>query len=126
MIGAIGMSTRIGINVVYRWKKVMTQLIYSNEELMADHAFAQEQFIAGAKMHGGFDEAGTYVSPRTLHRWPAVRAWKQTLEAKGGKILDATTELLSRSNYPTREQQKFLLRNGLGQTFWNSLTVTGV
>lgn len=104
----------------------MTQLIYSNEDLMADHPFARAQVIAGEEMHGGFDEAGTYVSPRTLHRWPAVRAWKQALEAKGDKILDATTELLSRSNYPSREQQKFLLRNGLGQTFWNSLTVTGV
>lgn len=104
----------------------MTQLIYSDEELMAEHAYATPQVIAGERMHGGFDEAGTYISPRTLHRWPAVRAWKEALEAKGDKILDATTELLSRSNYPSREQQKFLLRNGLGQTFWNSLTVTGV
>lgn len=104
----------------------MTQLTYNNDELMAEHEYATKQIIAGDRMHGGFDEAGTYLSPRTLHRWPAVRAWKEALEAKGEKILDASTELLSRSNYPSREQQKFLLRNGLGQTFWNSLTITGV
>lgn len=104
----------------------MAQLVYSNEELMAESPYAREQIIVGEKMHGGFDEAGTYISPRTLYRWPAVRAWQAALEAKGGTLLDATTELLSKDNYPSHAQQKFLLKNGLGQVFWNSLTVTGI
>lgn len=104
----------------------MAQLVYSTEELMAESPYASEQIIAGEKMHGGFDEAGDYISPRTLYRWPAVRAWQAAHETKGGKLLDATTELLSKDNYPTHAQQKFLLKNGLGQVFWNGLTITGI
>lgn len=104
----------------------MSKLVYSNEELMAESPYAKEQFIAGAKMHGGFDADDNYISPRTLHRWPAVHAWQAALEAKGSQLLDATTELLSKDNYPNHAQQKFLLKNGLGQVFWNGLTVTGI
>jgi hypothetical protein len=105
---------------------MMSKLVYSREELMAESPYAKEQVINGEKMHGGFDASGAYISPRTLHRWPAVRAWQEALEARGGKLLDATTELLSKTNYPTHAQQKFLLRIGLGQVFWNGLTITGI
>lgn len=104
----------------------MSDLVYSNEQLMAHHDYATLQKIDGARMHGGFDTAGEYISPRSLFRWPATLAWKEALEKRGENILDASQEMLSKTNYPNREQQKFLLRNGLGQTLWNSLTVTGV
>jgi hypothetical protein len=104
----------------------MAQLKYTREELMAEDDYAKPHVINGEIMHGGFDTDGNYISPRTLHRWPAVRAWQTALETKGGMLLDATTELLSNDNYPTRAQQKFLLKNGLGQVFWNGLTITGI
>ncbi len=104
----------------------MTKLNYTRDEIMADHAYAQPQIEAGYRLHGGFNSAGAYVSPRTLNRWPAVEAWQAELEKRGAPVIDATTRLLKRGPYPTVDQQKFLLGHGFGETLWNSLTITGI
>jgi hypothetical protein len=104
----------------------MTQLVYSEAELFAEHAYARPQIEAGYRLHGGFDREGRYQSPRTLIRWPAIRAWQGELERGGLPLIDASTRLLKRGSYPGFEQQKMLLDLGLGQTLWNALTVTGV
>ena len=104
----------------------MAKLNYTRDEIMADHAYAQPQVEAGYRLHGGFDAKGTYISPRTLNRWPAVEAWQNELTKRGQTIIDATTRLLKRGPYPTVEQQKFLLGHGFGETLWNSLTITGI
>jgi hypothetical protein len=101
-------------------------LVYTREELLAEHAYARPLEVAGYRLHGGFDARGDYVPPRTLHRWPAVRAWQQALVARGYPLIEATTRLLAAGPYPSYAQQKLLLQHGLGQTFWNSLTITGV
>lgn len=103
----------------------MTKLVYTEAELLAEHAYARPQIEAGYRLHGGFDAAGTYISPRTRERWPAVRAWQAALAARGFPLIDASTRLLRRGNYPSFEQQKLLLDLGLGQTLWNALTITG-
>ena len=33
----------------------MAQLVYTEEELFADHDYARPQLIAGRRCHGGFD-----------------------------------------------------------------------
>ena len=104
----------------------MNKLNFTRDEIMADHAYAQPQIEAGYRLHGGFDATGTYISPRTLNRWPAVEAWQNELKKRGQSIIDATTRLLKRGPYPTVEQQKFLLGHGFGETLWNSLTITGI
>ena len=104
----------------------MTKLVYTREELMASHDYAKSQVEVGYTLHGGFDAAGTYISPRTLNRWPAVEAWQAALTKRGWPLIDATTRLLQRGHYPNIAQQKILLDNGLGETLWNSLTITGV
>jgi len=104
----------------------MTKLIYTRDELMAEHPYARPQIEAGYRLHGGFDAAGTYVSPRTLIRWRAVKAWQAALTAKGWPLIDATIKLLERGNYPSFPQQRLLLGWGLGNTLWNALTITGV
>jgi hypothetical protein len=104
----------------------MPKLSYSKAELLADHPYAKPQIEAGYRLHGGFDEAGRYVSPRTLHRWPAIEAWSQALQSRGHDLVDSSQQLLVRGNFPTTDQQKFLLETGLGQTLWNSLTVVGI
>jgi hypothetical protein len=104
----------------------MTRLVYNEAELLAEHRYAQPQVEAGHRLHGGFDADHQYISPRTLNRWPAVRAWQAELERRGQPLIDATTLLLKRGNYPSFAQQKLLLEWGYGQTLWNSLTVTGV
>lgn len=103
----------------------MSKLVYSEAELLAEHPYARPQIEAGYRLHGGFDPAGRYISPRTLKRWPAVRAWQETLERRGFPLIDASTRLLRRGNYPSFEQQKLLLDLGLGRTLWNALTITG-
>jgi hypothetical protein len=103
-----------------------SRLAYSRDELLAEHAYARRLDVAGYRLHGGFDDGGTYVPPRTLHRWPAVRAWRARLAERGWPLLDADARLLRAGPYPTFAQQKLLLRHGLGQTLWNSLTITGV
>jgi hypothetical protein len=103
----------------------MTTLVYSEAELMAEHTYARPQIEAGHRLHGGFDGEGRYVSPRTLNRWPAVKAWQAELARRDWPLIDASTRLLQRGNYPSFEQQKLLLDWGMGQTLWNALTVTG-
>ena len=104
----------------------MPKLVYTAEEILADHPFAAPHIEAGYRLHGGLDAQGRYVSPRTLHRWPAIRAWSDALTARGGTLIDSSQQLMVRGSFPTAHQQKFLLDLGLGQTLWNSLTVTGV
>lgn len=104
----------------------MARLVYTHEELLADHPYASRQEEAGYRLHGGFDADGRYISPRTLYRWPAIRAWEAAARARGVEIIDSSQSLLARGNYPNTEQQGFLLANGLGQTFWNSLSITGL
>jgi hypothetical protein len=104
----------------------MAKLTYTRDELMADDAYAQPQMEAGYRLHGGFDKAGKYVSPRTRIRWPAVHAWQDELKSRDATLIDATVELLKRGPYPTIDQQRFLLGHGFGETLWNSLTITGI
>lgn len=102
------------------------RLRYSRDEIMSSHDYVRPHEEAGYRLHGGFTADGVYVSPRTKLRWPAVRAWGEALKARGWPLIDATGDLLKRQGYPTLAQQKLLLKEGFGQTLWNSLTVTGV
>jgi hypothetical protein len=102
------------------------RLRYSRDELLQSHPYVKPHEEAGYRLHGGFVDGGAYVSPRTLVRWPAVRAWGEALKARGWPLIDASRDLLKREGYPTLGQQKLLLREGFGQTLWNSLTITGI
>jgi hypothetical protein len=104
----------------------MDKLVYTREELMADDPYAGEHREVGYLLHGGFNEAGDYISPKTLNRWPAIRAWQKALQNKGWDLVEATGDLLRRGNYPNLAQQKLLINGGFGESFWNSLTVTGI
>ncbi len=57
----------------------MTQLIYTETELMQSIQYCAPQIEAGQRLHGGFDDLGRYVPPRTLFREPAFAAWTQQL-----------------------------------------------
>jgi hypothetical protein len=98
---------------------------YTRAELMASHEYAAPHVVAGRRMHGGFVADGTYQPPRCLVRGPAIDAWTEELRARGGDLMDADASLLGGARMPTVAQSEVLLRNGLGQTFWNTLTITG-
>jgi hypothetical protein len=104
----------------------MTKLHYTADELLRSHDYARPQVEAGHRLHGGFDAAGRYIPPRTLLRKPALDAWTEQLRSRGGDLLAADSSLLSGVRYPSDAQQKLLIREGLGQTFWNSLTIIGM
>ncbi len=67
----------------------------------------------------------TYVPPRSLGRTVALDAWTAALRQRGGGLFDADSSLLDGDRIPTVEQSQILLRHGLGETFWNTLTITG-
>jgi hypothetical protein len=103
----------------------MARLVYEARELLASDDYAAPQVEAGHRLHGGFDTAGRYVPPRLKHRGPALAAWTDALRARGGDLLPADSSLLAGIRFPSEAQSKLLIREGLGQTFWNSLTITG-
>jgi hypothetical protein len=104
----------------------MARLSYTKDEILADHPYAKPQIEAGYRLHGGFDAHGKYISPRTLHRWPAIEAWAEALRGRGGDLIDSSQQLMVSGSFPNVAQQSFLLDHGLGQTLWDSLSVTGV
>ena len=103
----------------------MPKLTYTHDELLAEHDYAEPQVIAGRRMHGGFLADGTYAPPRTKVRGPAVETWTAALRERGGDLFAADASLLDGVRLPSVEQSRVLLRNGLGESFWNSLTIIG-
>ncbi len=100
-------------------------LVYSEDELMRDHPDLQPHVILGQRVHGGFDTEGRYQPPRALVREQALDAWTRALNDRGGDVFAADSSLLAGVRAVNVEQQRVLLRNGLGRWFWNQLTVTG-
>ena len=100
-------------------------LVYSADELLREHEYAAPHVVAGHRMHGGMLADGSYQPPRALVREPALDAWTAALRERGGELLDADASLLGGVRLPNVEQSRVLLRHGLGETFWNSLTITG-
>jgi hypothetical protein len=103
----------------------VSELIFDDTYLLSNHDYARPHVIAGRRIHGGFDANGVYVPPRAKGRSVALAAWTAALRKKGGDLFAADATLLTGARMPNVEQQRWLLRNGLGQTFWNGLTTTG-
>jgi len=103
----------------------MSDLRFAREELLRSHVFAAPHVVAGERLHGGFDGDGRYLSPRLLVRAPAIAAWTKALRARGGDLLAADESLLAGVRATSEAQQKLLLLEGLGQTFWDMMTIIG-
>jgi hypothetical protein len=102
-----------------------TKLRYSEAELFSEHDFVRPQMVHGVRLHGGFIADGDYRPPRALGRGEAIEAWTTALRERGGELLDADSSLLHGRRLPNLEQHRLLLREGLGRSFWNMLTITG-
>ena len=103
----------------------MTALRYPRKELLRSHPVAREHRVAGRLLHGGFDGDDRYLPPRLAGRVPALAAWTDALRARGGDLLAADASLLAGVRGTNEAQQKLLLLEGLGQTFWEMMTVIG-
>lgn len=101
------------------------QLEYAEEELMMTDPVAEPLIAGGVRCHGGFADDGSYVSPRTKFRMPAIKAWQeQHAEVFGKPLLHAPLETWP-ENYPNVAQAKFLLRHGVREPIVTTLTRIG-
>jgi hypothetical protein len=101
------------------------QTQFSEAELLADHTIVEPLLVGGIRCHGGFDENGTYVSPRTKYRGPAIGAWEeQRLEQFSTPPLDVPLESWP-ENFPNVDQSKFLIRQGAPEPIITALTRIG-
>lgn len=101
------------------------QVTFTERELLLDHDYVEPLVAGGVRCHGGFDEDGTYLSPRTRLRVPAIEAWEAQRAAQfGTPIIDVPLESWPAS-FPDVEQSKFLIRNGVREPIIATLTRIG-
>jgi hypothetical protein len=101
------------------------QTEFTEDELLADAPTAEPLLAGGVRCHGGFDDEGRYVSPRTAHRVPGIEAWAEKhREEFGTEILDIPLETWPES-FPNVEQAKYLIRQGVPEPLVATLTRIG-
>ncbi len=101
------------------------QVEFTEAELLADITVSEPLIAGGVLCHGGFDDDGRYVSPRTRCRVPAIAAWgEQNCERFTTKLIDVPLERWERS-FPNVEQARFLIRAGVPEPLMETLTRIG-
>jgi len=104
-------------------------LAYTPQELLSSGVYAEPLIAGGVRCHGGFDSDGRYRSPRTLHRAPAILAWKEQLARSSGDpdraLIDIPRSFVP-PQYPNVAQAKLLLRNGVRDPMVRALTIISI
>jgi hypothetical protein len=101
------------------------QVEFTEVELLADPEYAEPLVADGVRCHGGFAEDGSYRSPRTRFRVPAIDAWdEQRLEQFGTPKLDIGLETWP-EHFPNVAQTRFLLDRGVTEPTISELTRIG-
>ncbi|HEX3795977.1 MAG TPA: hypothetical protein VHV57_15900 [Acidimicrobiales bacterium] len=101
------------------------QVEFTEAELLADVLVSEPLLAGGVRCHGGFDQDGTYISPRTQHRVPAIAAWgEQNCARFATELIDAPLERWERS-FPNVEQARFLIRAEVPEPLMATLTRIG-
>jgi hypothetical protein len=107
------------------WAMTTDQVTFTEAELLSDCAIAEPLVEAGVRCHGGFDETGAYVSPRTKHRVPAIEAWQAKHVADfGTEILHVPLDTWPGS-YPNVAQARHLITSGVPEPLIGTLTRIG-
>lgn len=101
------------------------QTEWTARELLETDEVVEPLYAGGVRCHGGFDEDGRYVSPRTRNRFPAIRAWQEQRERDfGTPLLDIPLSTWP-ENYPNVAQAKYLLQEGVRDPIVATLTRIG-
>lgn len=100
------------------------QLDWTSDELLADHPVEEPLVVRDVVCHGGYVD-GSYVSPRTRFRRPAIEAWQaHHRETTGTGVLDAPVASFP-GHYPSLEQARLLLCHGVREPVIGILTRIG-
>ncbi|MFZ6002433.1 MAG: hypothetical protein ACOYXM_00730 [Actinomycetota bacterium] len=101
------------------------QVTFTEAELLASHEVSEPLIAGGVRCHGGFDDGGTYVSPRTLHRVPAIEAWQeQHRRTFGTEIMHVPLETWP-EHFPNTAQARHLITAGVPEPLIATLTRIG-
>ena len=101
------------------------QVSFTADELLADRPTSEPLVVRSVRCHGGFDDDGTYVSPRTLHRGPAIEAWQARHRAEfGTDILSIPLDTWP-EHFPNEAQARLLIERGVPEPLIASLTRIG-
>lgn len=101
------------------------QVTFDAPELLASHRYAEPLVVAGVRCHGGFDDDGAYVSPRTVNRVPAIAAWQAKHRRDfGTEPLDLPLDTWP-EHYPNVAQARFLIASGVPEPVIATLTRVG-
>ena len=98
---------------------------FTEHELLSTEPRLAPLVAGGVRCHGGFDAAGRYRSPRTVHRAPAVRAWQARLEREGHALVSIPKSLVP-PQYPSVAQAKLLLSEGVREPIVRALTMVAI
>jgi hypothetical protein len=99
-----------------------SRLEFKFDELLSSPKFDATLIADGVRCHGGFDSNGNYVSPRTLWRNPAIRAWQeQHLKSSPYPLVEIPKDVIP-PHLPSVEQAKLLLKEGVREPMVRTLT----
>jgi hypothetical protein len=101
------------------------QLEWTEDELLASDPIGEPLFAGGVRCHGGLDAGGTYRSPRTRFRTPAIEAWQRNHTAAFGTDLIDVPLSTWPETYPNVDQAKLLIREGVRAPVITTLTRIG-
>jgi hypothetical protein len=101
------------------------RLVYTAEELLSSGEYKEPLIANDVRCHGGFQDDGLYRSPRTLHRAPAIDAWKRQLAGQGHDLIGLSRDLTP-PQYPNVAQAKLLLRHGVREPIVRALTIISI
>ncbi|MEY2470339.1 MAG: uncharacterized protein QOF21_3037 [Actinomycetota bacterium] len=103
----------------------MSQLDWTEAELLETHKVVEPLVADGVKCHGGFDDNGDYVSPRTKNRWTAINNWKaEHAKNFGTELLDIGLDRWP-AHYPNVAQAKYLIEQGVTDPMISTMTRVG-
>jgi hypothetical protein len=104
---------------------VTAQLEFTEGELLADAVVTEPLIAGGVRCHGGFTDDGTYVSPRTKFRVPAIEAWRaHHAEVFDRPVIDVPMSLWG-GHFPNVAQARFLIEAGVPEPLIATLTRIG-
>ena len=100
------------------------KLEYTAEELLSEHEFEEPLFGGEVLCHGGY-VGGKYVSPRGKLRRPAIEAWQQRLTDDGHPLIFIPDDYVP-PHYPSYEQAKYLIQEGIVDPITRTLTTISI